>query len=63
MYCKIARRSLFETRQWLRRTYKRNLLEENDIEEIKNILEKLLPKLGAYINYFELKIKRKNDPK
>ncbi|MEJ2616969.1 MAG: four helix bundle protein [Ignavibacteriaceae bacterium] len=62
-YCKIARGSLFETKHWLRRAYKRNLLEENDIEEIKNILDKLLPKLSAYINFLELKIKRKNDSK
>jgi four helix bundle protein len=62
-YCKIARGSLFETKHWLRRAYKRNLLGENDIEEIKNILDKLLPKLSTYINYLEQKIKRKNDSK
>ena len=62
-YCKIARGSLFETKHWLKRAYKRNLLKENDIEEIKNILDKLLPKLSAYIKYLEQKIKRKNDLK
>ena len=62
-YCKIARGSLFETKHWLKRAYKRNLLKENDIEEIKNILDKLLPKLSAYIKYLEQKIKRRNDLK
>ena len=50
-------------RHWLKRAYKRNLLKENDIEEIKNILDKLLPKLSAYIKYLEQKIKRRNDLK
>jgi four helix bundle protein len=62
-YCKIARGSLFETKHWLRRAYKRNLLKENDIEEIKNILDELLPKLSAYIKYLEQKIKKNYESK
>ena len=60
-YCKIARGSLFETKHWLRRAYRRKLLKENEINEIKIILDELLPKLSAYIKFLERKIKKRND--
>ncbi|HVO76080.1 MAG TPA: four helix bundle protein [Ignavibacteriaceae bacterium] len=40
-YCKIARGSLFETKHFLRRAYKRKLLKEGEIKRIKTILDKL----------------------
>ena len=58
-YYKIARGSLFETKHWLRRSKKRKLMNENQIQEIENILKELLPKLSVYINYLENRIKKK----
>lgn len=47
-FIRIARGSLYETKNWLRRSYKRNLLKETQIEKVKPILDELLPKLNAY---------------
>ena len=52
-YCKIARGSLYETKHWLRRAYKRKLLKDEEVGKIKTILNELLPKLSAYINFLE----------
>lgn len=49
-FTKIARGSLFETKHWLRRAYKRKLLKEDQIIEFRKILDELSPKLSAYIN-------------
>jgi hypothetical protein len=38
------------------KAYKRNLLAEDEVQEIKNILDELLPKLSAYVKYLERKI-------
>ena len=49
-FAKISRASLFETKHWLRRAYKRKLLSESQTNEIKKIIEELSPKISAYIN-------------
>ena len=49
-FAKIARASLFETKHWLRRAYKRKLLSESQTDELKSLIEKLSPKISAYIN-------------
>lgn len=49
-FAKIARGSLNETIHWLRRALKRNLLTKTQVESLKEILDELSPKLGAYIN-------------
>ena len=49
-FIKIARGSLYETKNWLRRAYRRKLLTDAHIEKIKPILEELLPKLNAYLS-------------
>jgi four helix bundle protein len=46
----FARGSLNETKHWLRRAFKRNLLTAEQIEELKPILDELAPRLNAYIN-------------
>ncbi|CAN5734814.1 hypothetical protein BH24ACI2_BH24ACI2_14040 [soil metagenome] len=46
----IARGSLYETKHWLRRAFKRNLLSKEQIGEIKPLIDELAPKLNAYIN-------------
>jgi four helix bundle protein len=46
-FIRIARGSLYETKNWWRRSYKRNLFTETQIEKLKPILDELLPKLNA----------------
>lgn len=48
-FLKIARGSLYETRHWLRRAFKRNLLTDAQIKSLTPTIEKLTPKLNAYI--------------
>ncbi len=56
-FIKISRGSLYETRHWLRRAYKRNLLTQEHIDRLTPIIDELTPKLNAYlksIGTFEL---------
>ena len=46
----IARGSVNETKHWLRRAYKRQLLSAEQIEVIKPLIDLLAPKLNAYAN-------------
>ena len=48
-FVKIARGSLNETKHWLRRAYKRNLLDEGTVALLKPILDELAPRLNAYL--------------
>jgi len=54
-FAKIARGSLFEIKHWLRRAYKRGLLTEEQVSQIRKLVEELTPKLSAYINSIGLK--------
>jgi four helix bundle protein len=56
-FIKIARGSLNETRHWLRLAYKRKLLNQEQINTIKPIIDELSPKLNAYLN----SLKKKSD--
>lgn len=49
-FIRIARGSLYETKNWLRRAFKRELLNDAQIKELKSTLDELLPKLNAYLN-------------
>jgi len=49
-FAKIARGSLFEVMHWLRRAYKRGLLNEHEILKLQQLTNELIPKLSAYIN-------------
>ena len=44
----IARGSLYETKHWLRRAFKRKLLTRPQIEKLRNIVEDLTPALNGY---------------
>ena len=46
----FARGSLYETKHWLRRAFKRRLLSDDEIVRLKTLLDELAPKLNAYIN-------------
>lgn len=48
-FVRIARGSLYETRHWLRRAFKRKLLTDTETASIKSIIEELGPKLNAYL--------------
>jgi len=48
-FVRISRGSLYETRHWLQRAYKRGLLEEKEIKELFTLLNELAPRLNAYI--------------
>lgn len=46
-FAKIARGSLFESKHWLRRAYRRKLLTQAQIDELKKIVDELSPKLSV----------------
>ena len=47
-FVRIARGSLYETKHWLRRAYKRKLLTDQEVSDLKPIIDELLPTLNAY---------------
>jgi four helix bundle protein len=49
-FVKIARGSLYETKHWLRRAFKRKLLTSDQTARLKPMLDELAPKLNAYLN-------------
>jgi four helix bundle protein len=49
-FVRVARGSLYETRHWLRRAYKRKLLTEDQIRTLKPLVENLSPMLNAYLD-------------
>ena len=49
-HVRIARGSLYETKHWLRRAYRRDLLNEDQVETLKPLLDELAPRLNAYLN-------------
>lgn len=49
-HVRIARGSLYETKHWLRRAYRRDLLSEEQVDELKPLLDELAPRLNAYLN-------------
>ncbi len=49
-FIRIARGSLNETRHWLRRAHRRNLLTADDTTALKTIFDELAPRLNAYLN-------------
>jgi four helix bundle protein len=46
----MARGSLYETRHWLRQAYQRKLVSDEQVTELKQILDELPPRLNAYLN-------------
>ncbi|HVF31022.1 MAG TPA: four helix bundle protein [Pyrinomonadaceae bacterium] len=56
-----ARGSLYETKHWLRRAFKRKLLSEKDVERLKPIMDELSPRLNAYINSLKVVPRTTND--
>ena len=48
-FSRISRGSLYETRHWLRRAYKRGLLKKRETKGIRKLMDELAPRLNAYI--------------
>jgi four helix bundle protein len=49
-FVRTARGSLYETRHWLRRAYKRDLLTNQKVTDLKPIIDELGPRLNAYLS-------------
>src|SRR5882762_9384202 len=47
-FVRMARGSLYEAKHWLRRAYRRRLLTNEQVDDLKPIINELLPKLNAY---------------
>src|SRR5438067_8359815 len=56
-FVRIARGSLYETRHWLRRAYRRRLLSDSQISCLKTLVDNLAPQLNNYLK----SIGRKSD--
>jgi four helix bundle protein len=48
-FVRIARGSLYETRHWLRRAFKRKLLTETEVNSLKVLIDNLGPQLNSYL--------------
>ncbi len=48
-FVRTARGSLYETKHWLRRAYRRDLLTQDQVIELKRIVENLAPLLNGYL--------------
>ena len=56
-YLKISRVSLFETKHWVHKVFKRKLLNEADKDTITKMIDELIPRLSVFINYMDTKSK------
>jgi four helix bundle protein len=48
-FIRMARGSLYETRHWLRRAFRRQLLATSQIDILRPVIEQLGPSLNAYL--------------
>jgi len=49
-FIRIARGSLHETQHWLRRAWRRKLLNDEQVQALKPLVDELAPKLNAFLN-------------
>jgi four helix bundle protein len=57
-FARNARGSLNETKHWLRRAFRRKLLNKNVVNELKPVIDELAPKLNAYLRYLSASVKK-----
>src|SRR5439155_7594444 len=50
-FVRTARGSLRETQHFLRRAFRRKLIEEPQVKRIKPLIDELAPRLNAYLKY------------
>jgi four helix bundle protein len=60
-FVRIARGSLYETRHWLRRAYKRELLTNEQVAILKPLVDNLSPMLNAYLRSIGKSASNKRD--
>lgn len=48
-FVRTARGSLYETQHWLRRAFRRQLLTEDQVEQLRIIVDELAPTVNAYL--------------
>ncbi len=58
-FCYYARGSLFETKTWLLKALKRDIMSENEYQILYSELELLHKKLNSYIAYISKQINQK----
>lgn len=49
LFCYYSRGSLFETKTWIAKAYNRNLIKEQDFNELSNEIKNISVKLNNYI--------------
>jgi len=49
-FVRIASASLYETKHFLRRAFRRNLITEEQVARLKPMMDELAPTLNAYLN-------------
>ena len=54
-YVRIARGSMYETRHWLRRAFKRHLLTQEQVEMLRGLVDSLGPQLNSYLKSIGIK--------
>ena len=59
-FLRIARGSLYETQHWLRRAYRRKLLNEKEVSDLLPLVKELTPRLNAYLGAIGTLGKRRN---
>jgi four helix bundle protein len=52
----IARGSLYETKHWLRRAYRRRLLSPVETNRLKTLIDELTKTLNGYLRLLEFKL-------
>jgi four helix bundle protein len=52
-FVRMARGSLYESKHWLRRAYRRGLLTKKEVDTLKPLISELSPKLNAYHRYLD----------
>lgn len=55
-FVRDARASLYETKHWLRRAFRRKLLSQAHVVELKPMVEELTPRLNAYLSSISRRI-------
>lgn len=59
-FVRTARASLYETKHWLKRAYKRKLLTKEQAETLQPIFDELAPRLNSYLRSIG-KVPKKNN--
>jgi four helix bundle protein len=61
-FIRVARGSMYEAMHWLRRAFARNLMTDDQVRQIKPLLDELAPRLNAYLKSIGVARIRSLDP-